>query len=41
MGEKVYVGNLPYSVDQVELQDRIGKYCTVKSVNLIMNRDAG
>ncbi len=41
MGKKLYVGNLPYSVDQVELQDRIGKYCTVKSANLVTNRDTG
>jgi RNA recognition motif-containing protein len=41
MGKKLYVGNLPYSVDQAELQDTFGKCGTVESANVIMNRDTG
>ncbi|MBT8125467.1 MAG: RNA-binding protein [Gammaproteobacteria bacterium] len=41
MGKKLYVGNLPYSVDQAMLQDAFGKCGTVESANVIMNRDTG
>jgi cold-inducible RNA-binding protein len=41
MGRKLYVGNLPYSIDQQTLQDTFSKCGTVESVNLIMNRDTG
>ena len=41
MGKKLYVGNLPYSVDQAMLQDTFGKCGTVESANVIMNRDTG
>lgn len=41
MGKKLYVGNLPYSVDQAALQDTFGKCGTVESANVIMNRDTG
>lgn len=41
MGKKLYVGNLPYSVDQQILQDTFSKCGTVESVNVITNRDTG
>ncbi len=41
MGKKLYVGNLPYSVDHAMLQDTFGKCGTVESANVIMNRDTG
>ena len=41
MGKKLYVGNLPYSVNQQTLQDTFSKCGTVESGNVIMNRDTG
>lgn len=41
MGKKLYVGNLPYSVDEAMLQDTFGKCGTVETANIIMNRDTG
>ncbi|QMU61057.1 MAG: RNA-binding protein [Gammaproteobacteria bacterium] len=41
MEKKLFVGNLPYSVDQATLQDTFGKCGTVESANVIMNRDTG
>lgn len=41
MGKKLYVGNLPYSVDQHALEETFGKCGTVESANVIMNRDTG
>ncbi len=41
MGKKLYVGNLPYSVNQQILQDTFSKCGTVESVNVITNRDTG
>jgi len=41
MGKKLYVGNLPYSVNQQTLQDTFSKCGTVESVNVIMDRDTG
>ncbi len=41
MGSKLYVGNLPYSVNQQTLQDTFSKCGTVESVNVIMDRDTG
>jgi len=41
VGKKLYVGNLPYSVDEAQLQDTFGKCGTVESANVIMNRDTG
>ena len=38
---KLYVGNLPYSVTQQNLQDMFSKCGTVESVNLISDRDTG
>ena len=41
MGNRLYIGNLPYSADQQTLQDAFGKCGTVESVNVIMDRDTG
>ncbi len=41
MGRKLYVGNLPYSVNQQSLQDTFSHCGTVESVNVIMDRDTG
>ncbi len=41
MGRKLYVGKLPYSVNQQSLQDTFSQCGTVESVNVIMDRDTG
>ena len=41
MGNKLYIGNLPYSADQQTLQDTFSKCGTVESVNVIMDRQTG
>ena len=41
MGNKLYIGNLPYSADQQTLQDAFGKCGTVESANVIMDRQTG
>lgn len=41
MGKKLYVGNLPYSVDQNSLQETFSQFGTVDSVNVIEDRDTG
>jgi len=41
MGRKLYVGNLPYSVNQQSLQDTFSQCGTVESVNVIMDRGTG
>ncbi len=41
MGNKLYIGNLPYSANQQTLQDTFGKCGTVDSVKLIMDRQTG
>ena len=41
MGRKLYVGNLPYSVNQQSLQDTFSQCGTVDSVNVITDRDTG
>jgi len=41
MGKKLYVGNLPYSVNQQTLQDMFSKCGTVESANVVMDRDTG
>lgn len=41
MGKKLYVGNLSYSVDSVQLSDLFGQVGTVDSSNVIMDRDSG
>lgn len=41
MGKKLYVGNLPYSVDQQALQDAFSAFGTVDSAIVISDRDTG
>jgi len=41
MGKKLYVGNLPYSVDDAALQNRFGEFGAVTSAKVIMDRDSG
>ncbi len=41
MGRKLYIGNLPYSVNQQTLQDTFSKCGTVESVNVITDRSTG
>jgi len=41
MGNRLYIGNLPYSADQQTLQDTFSKCGTVESVNVIMDRQTG
>ena len=41
MGRKLYVGNLPYSVNQQSLEETFGQCGTVDSVNVITDRDTG
>jgi cold-inducible RNA-binding protein len=41
MGKKLYVGNLPYSVADSDLQQLFGAHGTVQSAQVIMDRDTG
>lgn len=41
MGRKLYIGNLPYSINQQMLQDAFGECGTVDSVQLITDRETG
>jgi cold-inducible RNA-binding protein len=41
MGEKLYVGNLPYEVTDNDLQRLFEPHGTVQSVQVIMDRDTG
>jgi RNA recognition motif-containing protein len=41
MGNKLYVGNLSYSVGDNELQNLFTPYGTVTSAKVIMDRDTG
>lgn len=41
MGTKLYVGNLTYSVTDSELQELFQAHGTVKSAQVIMDRDTG
>jgi RNA recognition motif-containing protein len=38
---KLYVGNLPYSVTDADLQDLFSQFGTVQSAQVIMDRDTG
>ncbi len=38
---KLYVGNLPYSVDKEQLQAIFGQYGEISELSLIMDRDTG
>lgn len=41
MGKKLYVGNLPYSIDQQQLQDAFAPFGSVDSAVVINDRDTG
>ncbi len=41
MGKKLYVGNLPYSVTDSDLQQMFEAYGAVSSAQVIMDRDTG
>ncbi|BFO58089.1 MULTISPECIES: RNA recognition motif domain-containing protein [Comamonadaceae] len=41
MGKKLYVGNLPYSFRDDELQQTFSQYGTVVSAKVMMERDTG
>lgn len=41
MGKKLYVGNLPFSVNDQTLADHFSKAGTVESAKVIMDRDTG
>ena len=41
MGKKLYVGNLPYTIDNAELQTAFEQFGTVDSAVVINDRDTG
>ncbi len=41
MGKKLYVGNLPFSIDDQQLQEAFSSYGQVLSAKVIMDRDSG
>ena len=41
MGKRLYVGNLPYSVNEQGLVDKFAAFGTVESATLITDRDSG
>jgi len=41
MSTKLYVGNLPYSIDDAALQHNFSEYGTVASAKIMMDRDSG
>lgn len=41
MSNKIYVGNLPYSVDDAALRQNFSEYGTVTSAKVMMDRDSG
>jgi RNA recognition motif-containing protein len=41
MGKKLYVGNLPFSATEQELQAKFGAFGAVDSAKIIMDRDSG
>ncbi len=41
MGNKLYVGNLPYQVRDEDLQQAFGQFGTVTSAKVMMERDTG
>jgi RNA recognition motif-containing protein len=41
VGKKLYVGNLSYSMDRVQLEELFSKYGTVRSAEVIQDRDTG
>ena len=41
MGKKLYVGNLPYSVRDGDLEQAVGQFGSVTSAKVMMERDTG
>lgn len=41
MNNRLYVGNLPYSVDEAALNHNFSEYGTVRYAKLVMDRDTG
>jgi RNA recognition motif-containing protein len=41
VGKKLYVGNLSYNMDNGQLEDLFSKYGTVRSAEVIQDRDTG
>ena len=41
MGKKLYVGNLSYSVDRAQLEEMFSAFGTVRSAEVIQDRDTG
>lgn len=41
MGKKLYVGNLSYNVDGPQLEDMFSKFGSVRSAEVIQDRDTG
>ena len=41
MGKRIYVGNLPFSVTQEDLQVKFERFGTVESATLVVDRDTG
>ncbi|WP_374413742.1 RNA recognition motif domain-containing protein [Hydrogenophaga sp.] len=41
MNNRLYVGNLPYTVDEAALTHNFSEYGTVRSAKLVMDRDTG
>jgi len=41
MGNKLYVGNLPYSYRDSDLEQAFGQYGAVTSAKVMMERDTG
>ncbi len=41
MSSKIYVGNLPYSIDDASLRHNFSEYGNVSSAKVMMDRDTG
>ena len=41
MGKKIYVGNLPFSVDDPMLSNHFAQFGTIDSAKVIIDRDTG
>jgi RNA recognition motif-containing protein len=41
LGNKLYVGNLPFTTTEDELRSAFGAHGSVRSVNVIMDRETG
>lgn len=39
--QTIFIGNLPFSTDQNELQDAFGKFGIIAEINIPMNRETG